>query len=187
MSRIPSSSVPSNWIKILQNALSVCMNWSRLHTAEPCMRHWENSQRSSKASNENLQIQFFFFQIRRATNRELNRWILLAKKRRLLSTTRDSCVIRFESIWEQHYRHDFLVIRHCARHCARERVRCLPKIDNVKISRCLSLSVRINVHVYLFERNGTREVPRIKSTSEVAKLTERQRLRKNDCNGLLRA
>ena len=27
-------------------------NRSRLHTAEPCMRHWENSQRSSKANEK---------------------------------------------------------------------------------------------------------------------------------------
>ena len=150
------------------------MNWSRLHTAEPCMRHWENSQRSSKPRTKTCRSSFFFFSFPdSACNGEeagRNRRILLAKNRCLLST-RDSCVIRFESI-QRHYRHDFLVIR----------AHCVPDTDvlaNVctlppenwqrrKISRSLSLafSVRINVHVYLFERkNGTGEVPRIKTTT----------------------
>lgn len=118
----------------------------------------------------------FFFQIRRATSEELNHRILFAKNRRLLSTTRDSCVIRFESI-QQYYRHDFLVIRHCARHCARERVRCLPKIDNVKISRFFSLCAYKCTCVFIWtkwnsrsaaDKNyvGSRQVDGTSTTSE---------------------
>lgn len=117
-----------------------------MHTAEPCMRHWENSQRSSKPMKAWGKRRVIRFSIHVQWSRGIFQFYS-----RTLAPTSDvkSHIIQFENITVFSMR--FLVI--------------FTLLDTIWISSLFQnwqhKSHPFFIHIYLFESNKTSKVSRI--------------------------